>query len=99
MSGGGGFVQDVGIVTDSICCLPKELIEHYGISIVPIRLLVQGEVYRDTVDMPPSQAYEMFVQDRNVSILHPRLLRTISKFIMRRPTERGTYCVSPFRPG
>ena len=56
-------MQDVGIVTDSICCLPKELIEHYGISIVPIRLLVQGEVYRDTVDMTPSQAYEMFVRD------------------------------------
>jgi len=53
----------VGIVTDSISCLTRELVEQYGIGIVPIRLLVQGKIYRDMVDMTPSEAYELFLQD------------------------------------
>ncbi len=53
----------VAIVTDSISCLPKELIEIYGIEIVLIRLLVQGKVYRDSVDITPSEAYELLLQD------------------------------------
>jgi DegV family protein with EDD domain len=56
-------MQKVAIVTDSIANLTKELVEQYRIGIVPIMLLVQGKVYRDMVDMTPSQAYEMFTQD------------------------------------
>ncbi len=55
--------SEVAIVTDSISCLPKELVEQYRIVIVPIRLLVQGKVYRDSVDITPSEAYELFLQD------------------------------------
>ncbi len=57
------MVSNVAIVTDSISCLTKELIEGYGIGIVPIRLLVQGKVYLDLVDITPSEAYELFLQD------------------------------------
>ena len=56
-------MQKVAIITDSISCLTKELVETYQIGIVPIRLLVQGKVYRDLVDMTPSEAYELFLQD------------------------------------
>ena len=56
-------MQKVAIVTDSIANLTKELEESYRIGIVPIRLLVQGKVYRDLVDITPSEAYEFFLQD------------------------------------
>ncbi|MBI2287653.1 MAG: DegV family protein [Chloroflexi bacterium] len=56
-------MANVAIVTDSIACLTRELIEQYQIGIVPIRLLAQGKVYRDLVDMTPSQAYQLFLQD------------------------------------
>lgn len=56
-------MQKVAIVTDSISCLTKELVESYRIGIVPIRLLFQGKVYRDLVDITPSEAYELFLQD------------------------------------
>ncbi|MFC2002905.1 DegV family protein [Chloroflexota bacterium] len=56
-------MEQVAIVTDSISCLAKGLVQKYKIGIVPIRLLVQGKVYRDLVDITPSQAYEMFLQD------------------------------------
>ncbi|MFC1898831.1 DegV family protein [Chloroflexota bacterium] len=57
------MANNVTIVTDSICCLTKELIKDYGIGIVPIRLLVQGKVYRDLVDITPSEAYELFLKN------------------------------------
>jgi len=56
-------MQKVAVITDSISCLSLELAESYGIGIVPIRLLAQGKIYRDLVDMTPSQAYELFMQD------------------------------------
>ena len=56
-------MQKVAVITDSISCLSLELADSYGIGIVPIRLLVQGKVYRDLVDITPSQAYELFMQD------------------------------------
>ena len=55
--------QKVAIVTDSIACLTRELIERYKIGIVPIRLLFQGKVYRDLVDITPTEAYKLFMQD------------------------------------
>ncbi len=54
---------NVAVVTDSIACLNEELLKQYKIRIVPIMLLVQGKVYRDMIDMTPSQAYELFLQD------------------------------------
>lgn len=57
------MAKNVAIVTDSISCLTKELIEGYNIGVVPIRLLSRGKVYRDSVDVTPSEAYEMFLQD------------------------------------
>ena len=55
--------RKVAVITDSISCLTKELIEQYGIIIVPIMLLVQGKLYRDSVDMTPTQAYEFLLKD------------------------------------
>ncbi len=54
-------MQKVAIVTDSIANLTKELVENYGIEIVPIRLLFKDKVYRDGVDITPSEAYQLFL--------------------------------------
>jgi len=57
------MTKKVAIVTDSIANLTKELVEQYGIRIVPIMLLVQGKVYRDMIDITPTEAYKLFLQD------------------------------------
>jgi len=56
-------MQQVAVVTDSISCLTRELVEQYGIVIVPANFCAEGKVYRDWVDMTPSQAYELFLKD------------------------------------
>ncbi len=57
------MTETVAVITDSIACLPKELIEKHKIEIVPIRLTFQGKIYRDLVDITPSEAYEMLLKD------------------------------------
>jgi DegV family protein with EDD domain len=56
-------MQKVAIVTDSIANLTREMVESYQIEIVPIRLLFKDKVYRDGVDITPSEAYEFLLQD------------------------------------
>ncbi|HEY33387.1 MAG TPA: DegV family protein [Dehalococcoidia bacterium] len=56
-------MQDVAIVTDSIANLTPEMIERYKITIVPINICFRGEIYRDTLDVSTSEAYEMVLQD------------------------------------
>jgi len=57
------MADTVAIVTDSISCLPKELIDQYQIEIVPIRIVAQDKIYRDSIDITPTEAYEIFLQD------------------------------------
>jgi len=53
----------VAIITDSLACLTKELVEQYGIEIIPINFYAGGRIYRDWVDINPSEAYELFLAD------------------------------------
>ena len=53
----------VGVITDSLACLTKELVEQYGIRIVPLNLYFGDKVYKDWVDITPSEAYELFLKD------------------------------------
>ena len=57
------MTQQVAIVTDSIACLNKELIEQYGIEVIPVNFYADGKLYRDWVDITPSEAYELFLKD------------------------------------
>jgi DegV family protein with EDD domain len=56
-------VPDIAVITDSIACLTGELVIQYGIEIIPITVLVDGKVYKDWVDITPSQAYELFLKE------------------------------------
>jgi DegV family protein with EDD domain len=53
----------VAIVADSIACLTREQVEQYGITIAPIPISFQGKIYRDWVDITPSEAYQLFLKD------------------------------------
>jgi DegV family protein with EDD domain len=57
------MVQTVAIVTDSLACLTKELVEQYEISVVPLNIHSDGKVYKDWVDITPDEAYELFLKN------------------------------------
>jgi DegV family protein with EDD domain len=55
-------MQRVTVVTDSLACLTRELVEKYGIKIVPLNIHFNGKIYKDWVDITPRQAYELFLK-------------------------------------
>ncbi len=55
----GRNMVNVVIVTDSTVCLPPELVKKYGIEIVPMEFIHEGKVYRDGIDMSPTQFYQL----------------------------------------
>ena len=57
------MTQEVAIVTDSLACLTRELVEQYNITIVPLNFYAGGKLYKDWVDITPSKAYELFLKD------------------------------------
>jgi DegV family protein with EDD domain len=59
------MADEVAIVVDSLACLTKELVEKHKITIAPLPISAGGKIYRDWVDITPSQAYELFLKDPN----------------------------------
>jgi len=55
--------QSTAVVTDSLACITSGLAEQYNVIVVPLTFILLGKVYRDWVDIKPSQAYELFLQD------------------------------------
>ncbi len=56
-------MSKVAIVADSIACLTREMVEQYGIRIVPANVHFEGKVYREWVDLSPSEAYRLLEKD------------------------------------
>ena len=57
------MVKKVAVVTDSIACLTRELVEQYGIEIIPLNFYAGEKLYKDGIDVTPSEAYELFLND------------------------------------
>ena len=50
-------MSKVAIVTDSTAYLPKELVEKYNMTVVPLTVIWGEETYRDDIDITPTQFY------------------------------------------
>ena len=59
--------HDVAVVVDSGSCLPPDLLDQWGITVVPHELTVDGRTFRDGVDLHPAQFYEL-QKKRRVSL-------------------------------
>jgi len=55
--------QKVAIITDSIACLTPEMVRQYQVQILPINLYFGDKVYREGVDITPTEAYELFLKN------------------------------------
>ncbi len=49
----------VAIVVDSSCCLPPDVPEVRAVHVVPHELVLDDQVYRDGIDIQPSQFYQL----------------------------------------
>jgi len=56
----------VTIVTDSNACIPKELVEQYGIELVPMDVIFGDKSYRDGIDISPTKFFTLLRQAKEL---------------------------------
>ena len=54
------MTKKVRITADSTCDLSPELVERYGITILPLYVNLDGAMYRDGVDVNPDMIFDLF---------------------------------------
>ncbi len=67
-------MSQVGIVTDSTSCLPPDVVEEYGIHIVPVGLVIDGQLHRDGHDITLEEIcrrFETFEKQPTTSAVSP----------------------------
>lgn len=63
--------RKVGIVSDSTCDLPDEILKEYDIRITPLRLTLDGTEYVDHVDISPKEFYKKLVTTEKAQTSQP----------------------------
>lgn len=53
----------IAILTDSACDLEPEIIQEYGIEVLPLHILYHDREYRDRVDIDPQEVYDSLEQE------------------------------------
>ncbi|MCR4597993.1 MAG: DegV family protein [Acetatifactor sp.] len=51
-------MSKIGVASDSTCDLSKELLDRYGITILPLHVILDDKEFRDGVDIHPKDIYE-----------------------------------------
>jgi DegV family protein with EDD domain len=69
--------RHVAVVCESTACLPAELVQRYGIKVVPVPFVIGCTTFRDGVDISPDMFYER--------------LRATSELPKTSPPEPGAY--------
>jgi len=56
----------IHLVTDSSCDLPDDIIKRYNIHIVPLVVEIDGELYRERVDITPKEFYKKMAVNKKL---------------------------------
>ena len=85
-------MSKVGVVTDTINCLPPELIKEYDIRIVPIPLSVDGKTYRDQVEISSDEFWKIFPGMKEFTTGAPPLGDFLNVFSGPAQTTDSIFC-------
>lgn len=70
-------MQKINIVSDSVCNIPEELAGENNITIIPMCLSIEGELYREGIDISPDEVYRLLEEGKRIITHTP----TIGDFI------------------
>jgi len=59
-------MRKVAVVTDSVSCLPQDVIDEYDVCVVPLQIVYEGKSYRDGVDIKPNEVYKIMRKKENL---------------------------------
>lgn len=71
-------MKKVAIVTDTTACIPQEQVAKYAIEVVPVELIFEDKVYRDGIDISPSEFYALLRQAKKLPTTSGSLTRPLS---------------------
>jgi DegV family protein with EDD domain len=64
--------RKIALITDSTCDIPAPLLAEYDINVVPLHVVWGNQVFRDRIDMQPSEFYERLTTDpQHPTTAHP----------------------------
>jgi DegV family protein with EDD domain len=61
----------IAFVTDTISCLPPEVVREFGITVIPAVLMIDGKPYRDVVDIDNDAFWNQFENMKSFSTSAP----------------------------
>lgn len=67
----GAMTSRVAVVTDSSAALPPQLAARWGITVVPLQVIVDGDAHAEGVDVDASAVLAALVGDQHVSTSQP----------------------------
>ncbi|GAB6138606.1 DegV family protein [Halanaerobaculum tunisiense] len=56
-------MKKIGILTDSTCDLPSDLLDQLPVSMVPLKIIYSDQEYRDKVEIQPQTVYDQLVTE------------------------------------
>jgi DegV family protein with EDD domain len=83
-------MNKIAIVTDSTADLPQELVDQYGITVVPLKVIFYGkEVFYDGVDLLPEQFYNRLAEKGQIATTSqpsPAEFAAVYQQLLQKPT-------------
>lgn len=55
--------EKIALLTDSACDLPREIIQKYGIKVLPLKVIYGDKVYSDREDIQPEEVYSRMPEE------------------------------------
>ena len=87
--------RKVAVIVDSSACTPSELLQRYDISVVPHVLVIDGQAYRDGVDLGPSEFYRLLQRNQSVpSTAAPKPVDFLNAFTSISQRRESILCLT-----
>lgn len=87
--------HEVAVVVDSSSCLPAELVREWGLIVVPHQLIIEGQPFRDGVDICPQEFYQRLKQNQIApTTAAPRPQQFLEAFIEASRVAANVLCLT-----
>lgn len=73
-------MKNIGIIVDSSTILTPNLKESPNVHLVPLEVIVEGQSYKDGIELTPEKWVEFLSEDKAMSTSQPTLAQTLSVF-------------------
>jgi DegV family protein with EDD domain len=87
--------KKVALITDSVASLPAEIKQRYDVTIMPLNISFNGKLYRDGVDLSPTEAYRMLQEKPEQFFASPASIgEYLNIFKATAETAEGILCIT-----